>query len=216
MPGRSGHGPAARSLPHSALPVVRIWNLQDHEAPDTAGKVPGAEGVGDFWSRATHLKVAPGLLAAGAALGLYLLTSRPGQPTVLGLTQRQFAAASVRVGPPSGRAPRLDRFTDVRAAAEVHLGPGWALDRAAPLSYTDRSRKLICDPCWVFDSIPPWGLKAVSGGPRGCPCFRDSGRADRFLVALNAHSGQVVDVVGSNVGPNGGPLALSHRASCRE
>ncbi len=162
------------------------------------------------------MRMVPGLPAAGAALGAHLLISRPGQPTVLGLTQRQFAAASVRVGPPSGPAPRLDSFTDARAAAEVHLGPGWALDRAALLSYSDGSRKLSCNPCWVFDAIPPWGLRAVSGGPPGGPCFRDSGRMAFLLVALDAHSGQVVDIVGSNVGPNGHPLALGHRVSCRE
>ena len=56
----------------------------------------------------------------------------------------------------------------------------------------------------------------MSGGPRDGPCFRDSGRMAFFLVALDARSGQVVDIVGSNVGPNGLPLPVGHRVSCRE
>ncbi len=36
-----------------------------------------------------------------------------------------------------------------------------------------------------------------------------------FLVALDARSGRVVDIVGSNVGANGHPLALGRRCAAR-
>ena len=166
------------------------------------------------WPRGTLLRTVPGLLLAGAALCLYITISRPGQPTVLSLTQRQLAAASIHLGPPSGPAPGLDRFTAAQAEAVLQLGAGGAVNRAALLSYTDLSRQLTCDPCWVFDAIPPWGLRAVSGGPRGAPCFQNSGRLTFFLVALDARSGRVVDIVGSNAEPNGHPLPLGHRVSC--
>ena len=168
------------------------------------------------WLKGALLRMIPGLLTAAAALGLFLTISQAGQTTVLGLTQHQFAAAGVRLGPPSGPAPRLDRFTAAQAAAVLQLGSGWSLERAALLSYSAPSRKLTCDQCWVFDAIPPWGLKAVSGGPRGGPCFQESGRMAFYVVALDARSGRVVDLVGSNVGANGHPLPLGRRMRCLE
>ncbi|MDA8393632.1 MAG: hypothetical protein M0T72_00075 [Candidatus Dormibacteraeota bacterium] len=166
------------------------------------------------WPSGALWRMVPGLLLAAVALGLYLTISKPGPPTVLSLTQRQLAAASIHLEPPSGPAPRLVRFTAAQAEAVLQLGAGWALNRAALLSYTDLSRQLTCDPCWVFDAIPPWGLRAVSGGPRGAPCFQNSGRMTFFLAALDARSGRVVDIVGSNAEPNGHPLPLGHRVSC--
>lgn len=68
----------------------------------------------------------------------------------------------------------------------------------------------------MFGAIPPWGLKAVPGGPQGGPCFQDCWRMAFFLVVLDARSGRVMGLVGSNVGADGQPVALGRRVRCPE
>lgn len=134
----------ATLLPGGPLPAC-FWAGADLSfGPGQPGRPlqSGADGVTGTWPKGALLRMIPGLLATAGALGPLLTFSQPGQTTALGLTRRQFAESGVHVGPPSGSAPGLDRFTAAQAAARLQLGEGWSLNRAALPPYQASFRSL--------------------------------------------------------------------------
>ena len=136
----------------------------------------------------------PGLLPAAAALGLFLTISQPGQTTVLGLTQRQFAAAGVHVGPPSG--------PDSPPAVPLHCRSGSG-DSPARRGLVPESS---CPPL-VPGPIPQTDLRSVLGVRRDPALGAQSGigRAPgRPVLPGQRSDGFLPGGAGCALGPGGG------------
>lgn len=205
----------------------RPWNPGRYRAVVGAILLPGARGPANLGTemRVKRLAVHPYGAAlfwgAGVAVVLVLtlaavVVSRGGDsvPSVPGVTPAQLAATKVVLRRPHGATPALASVASAARSTEARLR-GWKLFGGVLANYHDSANGVSCTQCWVFDAVPPWGLYAVSGrsGPTQ-PCYQNDGVLTFFLVVVNAGSGQVVDLVGSNAKADGRPLPRGVRVAC--
>lgn len=161
-----------------------------------------------FWGVGVAMVLVVGLV------GILVRYATASTPSVPGVTPAQLAAVKVTLQLPQGATPALASVGSAESATEAHL-TGWKLLGGTLASYQNSSSEVTCAQCWIFDAVPPWGLYAVTGrsGPTQ-PCYQNDGVLTFFLVVVNADSGQVVDMVGSDAQADGQPLPLGPRVSC--
>lgn len=161
-----------------------------------------------FWGAGVAVVLA---LSLGGVLVSYGSGNAPSLP---GVTSAQLVATGVDLQSPRGVTPALDSVASAERASHAQLR-GWKLLGGVLAAYQDTSSGVSCAQCWVFEAVPPWGLYAVSGrsGPTQ-PCYRNDGVLTFFLVVVNAGSGLVVDMAGSNATADGQPLSRGPRVAC--
>jgi hypothetical protein len=155
-----------------------------------------------------------GLVAILVVVGLVLHSSPAPTPSPLpGLAVAQLSATDVSLQKPDARQAAAAIGATAARHAVLSAFPHRKLLGSVLAVYKNSLTKEDCL-CWLFNTVPAWGLHSV-GGPRLTTCYANSGVLTFFVVVVVARTGKLLDEVGGTTRADGSPLPRGPKVSCR-